>query len=676
MRVVKIRPRRVAGLLGGALAVLLLACVGLWRTVVIPWAEDELRRAVGYDTVIGGLRPGWRSLEARDVQILGAPPFATAPLARIERLRIQLGGDGFSFWQPSEIVARGVQITYLRAGAVDNVEGAAPGTRAAGGRASGGARPRFRLEDGRLEGFIRWGAGPALVVRAGALEGETLAAGARRLQARGVVAEWPGVLTVSAPRLELLADGGTRIVSGAGAVAAVPGGGALVTDVTVAGRATASEAWVALDRERRPDRGGLFHVELRLAPGGGRLGAEIRGLPLQALHPLVRAYGVDPAGAVMDLHAELFAEAGSKSPGDVELEIRGVDLFHPALDRTPWRGIPLAVRASGSVDFARNEVEIDRGDLDLLGLPLVFRGSTELGPPARGRWQIGTAREAPASCAGLLARQPAPIREALRGLGLEGSLGVGVTFGFDATAWENVLLDVSIGPLCRVRREPAALTALGGALWGEGERPPAAAAGLPLGAYHPDFTPLRRMPRHLVAAFVTAEDGRFLVHNGFDLEMIRRALAHDLEVGQFAKGASTITQQLAKNLFLSPERTLGRKLAETVLAWRLNELLDKDRALELYLNVIELGPGIRGVKQAAEVYFGKRLGDLSPLESAHLAALTPNPLGYARRFREGRVDEGWLHRLYDLLGMMRRSGRLSAAELAAARSARLALRKI
>jgi membrane peptidoglycan carboxypeptidase len=158
--------------------------------------------------------------------------------------------------------------------------------------------------------------------------------------------------------------------------------------------------------------------------------------------------------------------------------------------------------------------------------------------------------------------------------------------------------------------------------------------------------------------------------------MIRRALAHDMEIGSLAKGASTITQQLAKNLFLGPERTLSRKLAELVLGWRLDETVRKEEQLELYLNVIELGPGIRGVKRAAEVYFGKPVAKLTPLESAHLAALTPNPLGYARRFREGRVDDGWLHRLYDLLGMMKRSGRLSAAELNSARQSRLTLRRI
>jgi membrane peptidoglycan carboxypeptidase len=205
---------------------------------------------------------------------------------------------------------------------------------------------------------------------------------------------------------------------------------------------------------------------------------------------------------------------------------------------------------------------------------------------------------------------------------------------------------------------------------------PAASAVLALDRHHPDYVALKAMPPWLPAAFLTAEDGRFFAHPGFDLEMIRRALAHDFQVADFARGASTITQQLAKNLFLGSERTMARKLEELVLAWRLHELLPKRRILELYLNVIELGPSIRGVKRAAEVYFGKSVAALTPLEAAHLAALTPNPLGYARRFREGRVDEGWLHKLYDLLGMMKRSGRLTAAEMAAARNARLMLNRI
>jgi membrane peptidoglycan carboxypeptidase len=94
------------------------------------------------------------------------------------------------------------------------------------------------------------------------------------------------------------------------------------------------------------------------------------------------------------------------------------------------------------------------------------------------------------------------------------------------------------------------------------------------------------------------------------------------------------------------------------------------------LNVIDLGPGIRGVRQAARAYFGKELHQLRPIDSAYLATLAPNPHVLARRFRDGHVDDGWLQRLHDLLAMMRRSGRLTAADFAEARASKPALRRI
>jgi monofunctional biosynthetic peptidoglycan transglycosylase len=236
-------------------------------------------------------------------------------------------------------------------------------------------------------------------------------------------------------------------------------------------------------------------------------------------------------------------------------------------------------------------------------------------------------------------------------------------------------MDVEVAPLCEVRREATALASMLPALLKPraNDQPP---SSLPLGFLHPDFVPLAQMPKHLPSAFLTSEDSKFFHHRGFDMDMIRHALAQDVENRSFDRGASTITQQLAKNLFLTHRRTLARKLEEAVLTWRLEKLLSKDRVLELYLNVIELGPGIRGVKQAAHAYFGKDVADLTPLESAHLAALTPNPHVLARRFRDGQVDEGWQQRLYDLLGIMKRHGRLSAAELATARTSRLFLRDL
>jgi monofunctional biosynthetic peptidoglycan transglycosylase len=196
-----------------------------------------------------------------------------------------------------------------------------------------------------------------------------------------------------------------------------------------------------------------------------------------------------------------------------------------------------------------------------------------------------------------------------------------------------------------------------------------------LGVENPSFSPLGRISRHLVSAFLTAEDRRFWRHGGFDAAMLGRALSHDIAVGRIEKGASTITQQLAKNMFLSKDRTLGRKLEEAVIAWRMEQLLSKRRILELYLNAIELGPGLYGVHEAAQYYFGKLPSDLGPLEAAHLAALTPNPRLFARRFGgEDGASERWLNHLYDLIAMMRRSNRLTAEEAATARARGLRLR--
>jgi membrane peptidoglycan carboxypeptidase len=286
-----------------------------------------------------------------------------------------------------------------------------------------------------------------------------------------------------------------------------------------------------------------------------------------------------------------------------------------------------------------------------------------------------TPRQAPLSCATLFAAQPIPVKQALSGLALDGKLGFTLALAFDASAWENLSLEVAMDPLCSVRHESSVLAALLPILLNPSVNAPSGTK-LALGTFHPDFVPLSQLPSHLPSAFLTSEDAKFYDHHGFDMDMIKHALAQDLENRSFDRGASTITQQLAKNLFLTHRRTLARKLEEAVLTWRLQKLLSKDRVLELYLNIIELGPGIRGVKQAARVYFGKDVAALLPLESAHLAALTPNPHILARRFRDGQVDEGWQQRLYDLLSMMKRHGRLTRAELAAARTSRLELRDL
>src|SRR5262249_54821563 len=154
------------------------------------------------------------------------------------------------------------------------------------------------------------------------------------------------------------------------------------------------------------------------------------------------------------------------------------------------------------------------------------------------------------------------------------------------------------------------------------------------GPKNPDWRPLEAISPHLQAAFLTAEDAGFYSHHGFEPGMIRRALIENLKRGRVTRGASTISQQLVKNLYLDQTRTFARKLQEAALTWRLDQVVPKRRILELYLNAIELGPGTFGVRQAARRYFGKEPQALSPLEAAHLASVAPNPRGYFAKFHE------------------------------------------
>lgn len=191
------------------------------------------------------------------------------------------------------------------------------------------------------------------------------------------------------------------------------------------------------------------------------------------------------------------------------------------------------------------------------------------------------------------------------------------------------------------------------------------------GEYHPfvvgpknrNWTPSARIPAEMKWAVIVAEDGNFYKHDGFDVKAIKAAIKYDLEKKSLKRGASTITQQVAKNLFLSREKTITRKLKELYLAWRMEQELTKGRIIELYLNVVELGPMVYGIGHGAQYYFGKSPGALTPRECAFLAAMLPGPrVAYNPYKNLGKV----LKRSDMILRLLRNKGVLSGGEYQAA----------
>lgn len=158
-----------------------------------------------------------------------------------------------------------------------------------------------------------------------------------------------------------------------------------------------------------------------------------------------------------------------------------------------------------------------------------------------------------------------------------------------------------------------------------------------LGPRNPFWTPISAVPSSLKKAVVAAEDANFYRHDGVDYDAIKDAIRTDLAKGKFVRGGSTITQQVAKNVFLSREKTISRKIKEILLARRMDDTLSKSRILELYLNTVELGPMVYGVGHAAKYYFGKHPSALTVRESAFLASMLPGPRIYDPYRRLDRV---------------------------------------
>ncbi|HYC43728.1 MAG TPA: monofunctional biosynthetic peptidoglycan transglycosylase [Noviherbaspirillum sp.] len=167
------------------------------------------------------------------------------------------------------------------------------------------------------------------------------------------------------------------------------------------------------------------------------------------------------------------------------------------------------------------------------------------------------------------------------------------------------------------------------------------------------WVPYDRISNHLKRAIIAAEDSNFSDHEGVDWEALQKAYEKNLKKGKVVAGGSTITQQLAKNLFLSGERSYLRKAQEVVITYMLEYMLDKERIFEIYLNVVEWGVGVFGAEAAAQHYYGISAAQLGPAQAARLAVMLPRP-----RFYDKNRGSAYLARRTDLI--LRRMG---AAEL-------------
>lgn len=346
---------------------------------------------------------------------------------------------------------------------------------------------------------------------------------------------------------------------------------------------------------------------------------------------------------------------------ETQVELADFELEHPRLASQPLRHLSGVAWGAGLIDLQDRRVLIEELSLESEGAVVALTG--ELAWQEDG-YLIDVVAELPStSCDTAVGAIPAAMLGDYSGFGLSGDMQGILELHIDSTRVDDAILDVEIDERCTFHEVPenAELERFDGPfrhlvrghdgdIVYEFETGPGA----------PTWTPIEYVSPFFLQAVLAHEDAGFFRHSGFATYAMEASLRRNLEEGKFVRGASTVSMQLAKNLFLSRDKTLSRKAQEVLLTWWLEKHLSKAEILELYVNVVELGPEIFGIGQAAQHYFGRHPIDLTPAESVFLATSLPAPVPRYEQYEEGTLQPAIAQEIRFLLRHMERKERLDA----------------
>jgi hypothetical protein len=413
-------------------------------------------------------------------------------------------------------------------------------------------------------------------------------------------------------------------------------------------------------------------VGLRLPLDDGNPTLEIEGGPV-ALGALGVREGDLGLRRVRDatLEAHVRVDLVPGGPGSGALlrgsgsgKLANLTLARPELSPDELRGVAFGFRAAGEARLDGSLVAVDDAELAVGDVRLSTSLTAER--DEEGRHLKAKGGVPLASCDAMLASLPKVLVADLGGLSLEGTFALTYEIDFQTAHPEKtrVLLDVKND--CHVKSAPAALSPVRfrSAWVREVKGADGQSVMIQSGPGAQGWVRYEDISHYMEVAVLVCEDGGFYRHRGFDFRAIERALTDDIRVGRFLRGASTISMQLAKNLYLGREKTLARKIQEALLTLLLEEQLEKKELMELYLNVVELGPGIYGVGPAAEHYFKTSAKDLTLGQALYLASILPDPT--RQHFEpDGDVTERWSEYLKKLMRIAKKVDRISDDELEA-----------
>lgn len=679
-----------------------------WGGVTLRGVTVRHPDAPGFRVVLDSVRVGWSS--PRTVAIRGGTIDVTGSvdeiLAQVERVRARLPrreGDGDG-GRSTEITVEGIALSHAAEGASFQATGLRA-SRAEGGITVGVDAAKWTARPGSLEaqavelvarkedeawrvGSLR-AAGVSVRVDLDAGEGAAGAAvaaagraarlGAVRARLMRLESEAARALTADT-KIDLegvraqIVRGSEQLALGPATVRLRREGGR----TSIEYRAGAAVADLASEdglvvKAKLPIEAEPFAVEVR----GGPISLGTLGVRQGDLHL------IDPDAAHVRMNARVEVdEHGEVGSFDGEASVSDLGFQVDELAKEPVRGLRASFRGKVRGALDGSNLSVQGGELEIGNVRLVasFDVVREQGTPRRApqaaasapaapspRYKVGATFEVPlVPCQALLDAAPSGLLPHVEGMRLAGSFSLKGKAKIDTeTLDKDFALDYDIASSCRVTdvppqvdverfKKPFKLQVYGPG----GERE----LELETGPGSANWAPYNAISRFMEPAVMTCEDGRFHRHEGFDHEAIRNSLRENIRQRKFVRGASTITMQLAKNLYLARDKRLGRKIEEAFLTMYLEQALTKEQILELYLNVVELGPKVYGIEAGAQHYFRTSPSRLTLSQAFYLASILPGP--QIEHFGAGGgLSKGWLNNLRTLMKHANKVKRLSDEDL-------------
>jgi hypothetical protein len=421
------------------------------------------------------------------------------------------------------------------------------------------------------------------------------------------------------------------------------------------------------DGAKRAEAAGTpLSIDADLPVGTGDITARLAGGPvsLAVLGVTEGMKGLTDVsrGTVSGKGQLVLSEAADALTFDGKVTLRSIAMKQPRIALDPLRGIDFSVAARGVMSDG-GRLRVDDAELDMGALHVKTHGAVEETPE---HFALALSVDvAPASCQALLDSSPQGLLPVVRSARMGGSFGATMNLAFDTRTIDKLALDYKIDDQCKMLEVPRDLARdhFAESFSYRTYHPDGTTGETITGPGTPSWTDLDDISPFMISAVLTTEDGAFYKHKGFNHSAIRSSVQANLKARRFVRGASTISMQLAKNLFLSRDKALARKIEELVLTDYLEQVFRKDDMMELYLNVVEFGPDVYGITQAAEYYFGRRPEELNVAECFFLASLLPSPIRYGKLRDKGEVSETWMRHLKALMEIAGRNGKISGAEL-------------